>query len=73
MGKTAHSSSDAVKKLFAEADQILGFPITKVMFEGPEEKLRETSITQPALFLASAAGLELLKARHISPSWAAGH
>ncbi len=73
MAKSAYEGSAAAKSLFEKADHIFGFSITKIMFEGPEEKLRETSITQPALFLASAAGLELLKERKIQPSWAAGH
>lgn len=73
MAKNAYTSSAAVKSLFEQADNILGYSITRVMFEGPEEKLKETSVTQPALFLASAAGLELLKERKVSASWAAGH
>lgn len=73
MGKLAYESSSSAKQLFEQADQILGFSLSKIMFEGPEEKLRETNITQPALFVASAAALELLKERKIQASWAAGH
>lgn len=45
----------AVKKLFEQADRILGFDITKVMFEGTDEELKQTNVTQPAIFLHSVA------------------
>jgi [acyl-carrier-protein] S-malonyltransferase len=73
MGKLAFDRSPAAKQLFEQADDVLGFKLSQVMFEGPEEKLRDTAVTQPALFLASAAALELLKEKSISPSIMAGH
>ncbi len=73
MGKVAFERSSAAKKLFEQADEILGFGLSQIMFEGPEEKLRDTAVTQPALFLASAAALELLKEKSIQPSIVAGH
>jgi [acyl-carrier-protein] S-malonyltransferase len=73
MGKLAHDRSSAAHALFEKADKILGFPLTKFMFEGPEEKLRETIVTQPALFVASAAALELLKEKGLEAQAAAGH
>lgn len=73
MGKMAFEKSAGAHKLFENADQILGFSLSDVMFNGPEEKLKDTSITQPALFLASAAALELLNERGIKATHAAGH
>lgn len=45
----------AVKKLFEQADRILGFDLTKIMFEGTDEELKQTNVTQPAIFLHSVA------------------
>ncbi len=73
MGKTSAEKSQAAKAIFEKADTALGFSLSQIMFEGPEEKLRETDITQPALFTASAAGLELLKEKGIKPDFVAGH
>lgn len=73
MSKAAYEKSSQVKQLFSKADEILGFSISSIMFEGPEEKLRDTAVTQPALFLASAAGLELLKERDVQAVFGAGH
>lgn len=73
MAKTHLDQSQEARRLFDQADTILGFPLTKTMLEGPDERLRDTSVTQPALFLASAMALEALKERHLTPSLAAGH
>ncbi len=73
MGKSAFERSQNVKNLFEKANEQLGFSLSALMFEGPEDKLKDTSITQPALFTASAAALELLKEKHVHPSFAAGH
>ena len=73
MGRKAFESSTKAQYLFEKSDRILGFSLSTMMFEGPEEKLKETDITQPALFLASAAALELLKEKGIKPSYSAGH
>ena len=61
MGKEAWERFDAVKKLFAEASDILGYSIQDVCFEGPKEKLDSTVISQPALFVTSMAAVEVLK------------
>lgn len=53
MGKDLYNSSSRAKELFERANQILGFEITKVMFEGTEEELKQTKVTQPAIFLHS--------------------
>ena len=53
MGKNLFDSSDLAKDLFYRADEILGFGISKIMFEGTEEELKQTKVTQPAIFLHS--------------------
>ncbi|MDB3886536.1 ACP S-malonyltransferase [Candidatus Pelagibacter sp.] len=53
MGKEFHDKFDLVKNLFKEADDTLNFPISKLIFEGPKEKLDLTANTQPAIFLIS--------------------
>lgn len=53
MGKDMFDESDAAKALFHQADEILGFKISKIMFEGTAEQLMQTSVTQPAVFLHS--------------------
>jgi len=73
MGSPYLNKSEAAKALLLGADEILGFNISKIMFGGPEEKLKETDITQPALFISSAMALALLKDRGISPNFVAGH
>ena len=51
MGKDLHSKYNIIKKLFKEADEILGFSISNIILEGPKEKLDLTENTQPAIFL----------------------
>ncbi|MBV9080083.1 MAG: ACP S-malonyltransferase, partial [Elusimicrobia bacterium] len=73
MGKAAAETSADARRLLSQADTILGFSLSPIMFEGPEDKLKDTSITQPALFVASAMALELLKLKGLKPAWVAGH
>jgi len=61
MIKEFHEKYDLVKKLFRDADSILGTPITKIIFEGPDNKLNLTENTQPAIFLASFCIFEIIK------------
>ena len=61
MGHSAWKRYDAVKDLFVQASDILGFSIADYCFEGPKEKLDSTAISQPALFVTSMAALEFLK------------
>jgi [acyl-carrier-protein] S-malonyltransferase len=58
MGKDLYDTFDSVKALFKQADEAVGFPLTKVFFEGPEEVLRKTSNAQPALVAVSIACLK---------------
>ncbi|MDP2815380.1 MAG: acyltransferase domain-containing protein, partial [Rectinemataceae bacterium] len=53
MGKDLYDKSPEVRELFETADEVLGFPISKICFEGPEEELRLTRNTQPALLVVS--------------------
>jgi [acyl-carrier-protein] S-malonyltransferase len=55
MGKELYASSDEAKTLFHQANEILGFDIQRIMFEGTDEDLRQTSVTQPSIFLHSVA------------------
>ena len=74
MAKDLYESSEEARVLFAEADGILGFNIKEIMFDGTEEDLRQTKVTQPAIFLHSvilAKCSPLLKG--VVPSMSAGH
>lgn len=64
---------DSVKKLVEEADDTLGFSISKMMFEGPDSELMKTEFTQPAILTASVAVWQVLKEKGIEPDIAAGH
>ena len=57
MGKDFYDSYACAKKVFEEADEALGFSITKMCFEGPEEDMRLTKYTQPAILTCSVAAL----------------
>ena len=70
MGKDFLERSALAKELFAEADETLGFKISEVCFEGPEDRLRLTSYTQPALLAVSYIAFRLLG---VEPGLAAGH
>lgn len=71
MGKDLYENNAQVKALFERADDILGFPISKICFEGPEEELKQTKNTQPAIFLHSMALLQVMK--NGQPLMTAGH
>ncbi|MCD6346102.1 MAG: ACP S-malonyltransferase [Bacteroidales bacterium] len=72
MGKDLFNHSASAKKLFNRADEILGFPLTKTMFEGTEESLKQTKVTQPAIFLHSVA-LTTVLGIEFNPDMVAGH
>ena len=72
MGKELYDSSEIAKGLFHQANDILDFDISKVMFEGTEEDLRQTKITQPAVFLHSIITY-LSKGENLRPDATAGH
>ena len=68
-----YESHDSVKRLIEEADETLGFSISKMMFEGPDSELMKTEFTQPAILTASVCCYEILKEQGIVPVIAAGH
>lgn len=72
MGKDLYDNSEKAKQLFNEANDILGFNITKTMFEGSAEDLKQTDITQPAIFLHSVILSEILGDK-FKPDMVAGH
>lgn len=71
MGKDLYEQFDWAKQLFEEANSILGFRITDIMFEGSDEDLRRTDITQPAVFIHSVAVARSLD--DFKPDMVAGH
>lgn len=73
MGKDLYDSFPEARELFDAADDILETPLTRIIFDGPEETLRITSNTQPALFVTSMACLAMLRKHGISPDVLAGH
>ncbi len=58
MGKAAYEASEGARRIFDEADAILGYPLSKICFEGPAERLDDTAIAQPAILTPSIALLE---------------
>ncbi|MFN3550339.1 MAG: ACP S-malonyltransferase [Endomicrobiia bacterium] len=64
MGKDFYDSFDYVKEFYKKANEILGYDITKIIFEGPQEKLLQTEYTQPSVFLTSYIIFEILKHNH---------
>ncbi len=73
MGKEAYDSSAAARAVFEEADQTLGFSLSGLCFGGPEENLRLTEYTQPAILTVSVAVLRILQERGFAPDFVAGH
>lgn len=73
MGKSLAESHGCAQAVFAEADEVLGFPLTRLCFEGPEEDLRLTENTQPALLTVSTAAHAVLKEKGLRPDYVAGH
>ncbi|PQJ15806.1 ACP S-malonyltransferase [Aureicoccus marinus] len=72
MGKELYDSSAEAKSLFDKANEILGFEITKIMFEGEAEELKQTRVTQPAIFLHSTIQAAVL-GDSFQPDMVAGH
>ncbi|HEY3381856.1 MAG TPA: ACP S-malonyltransferase [Vicinamibacterales bacterium] len=73
MGKALADAFDICRDTFAEADAALGEPLSHVIFEGPEERLRLTENTQPAILTVSIAAYRLLSSRGFEPAMVAGH
>lgn len=73
MGKDLYEEFETARKIFDQAEEILDFDLKKVCFEGPEEELKLTYITQPAIFVHSLAVYSLLKEKGITAQGVAGH
>src|ERR1019366_6516259 len=73
MGKDLAEKYPVAKQTFEEADETLGYKLSTVCFEGPEDQLRLTEITQPAILTVSIAALRVLETRVPKPSYVAGH
>lgn len=72
MGKDLYEQSERAKELFERANEILGFRITDIMFNGSEEDLKQTNVTQPAIFLHSVILAEVI-GNEFKPDMVAGH
>lgn len=72
MGKDLYDNSDVAKEMFNRANEILGFDITKIMFEGTAEDLKQTNVTQPAVFLHSVVLAKVL-GEEFKADMVAGH
>jgi [acyl-carrier-protein] S-malonyltransferase len=73
MGKELAATYAVARETFQQADAALGFKLSELCFEGPEEKLKFTEITQPAILTASVAAWRVLREKGIHPAYAAGH
>lgn len=74
MGKDLYEHYPAAKKVFDTADEVLGKKVTKMCFEGPEDDLKQTINTQPAIVTMSIAALEAFKSKlNLTPHFTAGH
>ncbi|MDI6694939.1 MAG: ACP S-malonyltransferase [Anaerolineales bacterium] len=75
MGRALAQAYPAARAIFEQADQILGFPLSRLAWEGPEAELNDTVNTQPALLVHSAAALAVLNELHpkLRPAFTAGH
>ena len=73
MGKELYRSSFQVKAIYDKAESLLGFPLKKISFEGPDAELKQTRYTQPAIFVHSFAVYSILREKGTLPEAAAGH
>jgi [acyl-carrier-protein] S-malonyltransferase len=73
MGKELAEKYPVARQTFEESDEALGYKLSQLCFEGPEDQLRLTEITQPAILTASVAAYRVLSEKGIKPSFVAGH
>src|SRR5947207_1611521 len=73
MGKALADAYASARLVFEQADQALGFALSKLCFEGPEADLKLTQNTQPALLTVSVAALAVLRENGFAPDYVAGH
>lgn len=73
MGRELAEKYPIARRIFEEADEALGYKLSQICFEGPEEKLRLTEITQPAILTTSVAAWRILDEKGVKPAFVAGH
>ena len=73
MGKALAETHATARRVFEEADEALGFAISRLCYEGPEDQLKLTENTQPALLTVSIAAFEVLRGEGMTPDYVAGH
>jgi len=73
MAKELAEKHAVARQTFEEAEDVLGYKLSQVCFEGPEEELRMTEITQPAILTASVAAYRVIQAKGLQPGFVAGH
>ena len=73
MGQDLYAASEAARDVFDLADEILGIELKSLCFRGPEVSLKQTSVTQPAVFTHSLAALGMLERKGIRPDFVSGH
>src|SRR5262245_37581083 len=73
MGKALAETYPSARRIFQEADEALGFALSKLCFEGPDEQLKLTANTQPALLTVSIAAFEVPRELGVAPDYVAGH
>ncbi len=73
MGKELAANYPVARRTFEEADDALGYKLSELCFDGPEEKLKLTEITQPAILTASVAAWRVLQEKGLKPDFVAGH
>src|SRR5262245_50267519 len=73
MGKALFEASPKAREIFERADQALGDSLSRLCFEGPEENLKLTANTQPAILTVSTAALVALEERGVAADYTAGH
>lgn len=73
MGQDLFDKYDEVKALYKSASEILGYDLAQVSFQGPEDRLKETVVTQPAILVHSLAWQIVLKKQNLTSDFAAGH
>src|SRR5271163_177154 len=73
MGKELADNYPVARQTFDEADEALGYKLSQLCFEGPEEKLKLTEITQPAILTASIAAFRVLQEKGLKADFVAGH
>src|ERR1700746_2407236 len=73
MGKKLAEDHAVARRTFEEADAALGIKLSQLCFEGPEDQLKLTEVTQPAILTVSVAAFRVLQKKGVVPAFAAGH